>query len=182
PFVWDVAHSPKTLQLREYTVNAAPDSFWEMFSSPAARLAPHNGGQPLRSLTLVIPDFPMWIDVYPLPTSPRSTQFGRSPYVTVWDLLLTLYSVLWTPIDHKVLASLSGAEYDAISRSAAQRARWRTVGVLYGGDHAALVSTPRKIDFLGKRRIFLGIRVAQKPDLPDGKSFGEVFRVELGKA
>ncbi|KAI9062045.1 hypothetical protein FKP32DRAFT_1677654 [Trametes sanguinea] len=175
PFLWDVGSHPETL-LRNYEHIATPGSLWEMLESPAARLPPQNGGQPLRSLTLVISAFPMWIDVLPNPSSSRNTQFGPSLYVTVWELLVTLHSVLHMPIDHKTLGLMTRAEHKAVNRSAIKRVQRNPPG-----DDAAPGFAPRRIDFLDDRRIFLGIRVAERADLPEGKRFGEVFQVELGR-
>lgn len=40
--------------------------------------------------------------------------------------------------------------------------------------------TMKQIDFRRGRRRFLGIRVAEREELPKGKRFGEVFVVEVG--
>ncbi|CDO71031.1 hypothetical protein BN946_scf184844.g35 [Trametes cinnabarina] len=110
-----------------------------------------------------------------------SSRSVAEPYVSIWDVLITLYKYLRMPIDPTAYKRLSSEEKDALHRSAADRARRKSPGWLSGADHYAAGSVIQNVDLLGERRSFLGIRVAQQQDLPQGKRFGEVFVVELGK-
>ena len=89
----------------------------------------------------------------------------------------TLHDALRAPIEAHELKRLGAPERAALLRSAAARRRRQQ---LSGPADAQSSGVPRKVDYLGRRRRFLGIRPATGGEVPLGKRWGEVFVVEWG--
>lgn len=88
-------------------------------------------------------------------------------------MLAALYRALHEPIDPAALARLSRNDrvqlyWNARTRRAAD------------GDGEQMDGIIRKIDFLGKKTQFLGLRPAGLFEVPLGKRMGEVFVAEVG--
>lgn len=153
PFAWDLADDPTLLLVGRHSVRQNPAV---RASSSAAALA-------IRSITLLFPRLPP-VEVIVLPTYPCA-------FTTPADVLLALYRALREPIPEHVLAVLGRDQRAELRRNARTRsaARGKTA------DGSAI-----KIDFLAKRRRFLGLRPARQVEVPFGKDSRQVFVVEVG--
>ncbi len=130
--------------------------------------------QPLRSLVLVFPLLPaMEVEIVPSRASLRAAL----AYVSLWDVLEGLYYGLRAPIPPHDLRKL-GAGVRATLLAAAETRR-RTGGAPeLEKENLKGESGLRRIDYLARRRRFVGIRPALGYELPRGRKLGEVFVVE----
>ena len=124
------------------------------------RCAVRTNGEPLARLTLVFPSLRLQ-----LPVLPSRRSLG---YATLWDVLLALHRGLLEPARAHELAVL-GANVHAELLQAANAAGNGT-GLNY----------PRRVELLGEKKWFLGIRPAMPWEVPGGTRIGEVFVVEVG--
>ena len=161
PLNWDVAKDPA------HALAAHPlyPSSSYAYLHPAVRVNASPQARALSNLTLVLPNLPPSTHVTVLPTHPDG-------FASVADVLVALHRRLREPIpEHELYHALGGDERARLRRSTRERA----------GGHGRLGRGPRrKIDFLAKRRRFLGIRPAIAEELPPGACLGEVFVVEMG--
>ena len=169
PYCWDVLEDPEhalaadpSLALIGYT----PSS---LRRRPAARVNASKHALPLRTLTLVLScRAPVHIIV--LPTNP-------SKGASVADVLHALHRHLLEPVSAYLLEAL-GEECRVmlkLNARAREESGW-THPRLRGRAEPGKV---RNVDFLGKHRLFLGIRPATRHEVPERARFGEVFVVEL---
>ncbi|RPD60282.1 hypothetical protein L226DRAFT_539738 [Lentinus tigrinus ALCF2SS1-7] len=202
PFEWDIMRDPyKSLQ-----DNMPIRHIIDLRRWVAIRAGPGGVPEPLTSLVLILEDAPgleitvehsvtpSFLPPAPWEVNPRA--------VIIYDLLGQLYRELREPLTREELAAL-GEEERVRLRDAAdarvgyefgcvveamhhQRERNRRKSLAYrdGCAHADPEhdeSVPlRRIDRLGRRRRFLGIRPARRREVPAGREHGEVFVVELG--
>lgn len=174
---WDLYQHPYTLELSDERHTPSTPLSWEYLAArPAVCAGLRDGGYPLRSLTLVFRFLPLQIEVKPGAHSPpKGIPPEEHDYVSVADLLIGLYEGLRAPVDPGLYARMSGPQQATLWRAAARR-----VKALAGDQHGPLpYPMLRQVDFLRKRRRFVGIRVAEREELPKGKRYGEVFVVEV---
>ncbi|KAL1948707.1 hypothetical protein VTO73DRAFT_10513 [Trametes versicolor] len=174
---WDLYHHPYTLELTdERHTPSTPLSWEDLAAHPAVCAGLRDGGYPLHSLTLVFRFLPLQIEVTPGAHSPpKGVPPEEHDYVSVADLLIGLYEGLRAPVDPGLYARMPGPQQATLWRAAARR-----VKALAGVQHGPLPQfTLRQIDFLRKRRRFVGIRIAEREEVPRGKRYGEVFVVEV---
>ncbi|KAI0765916.1 hypothetical protein BD413DRAFT_453081, partial [Trametes elegans] len=165
---WDVLYPPHKLRVpAALYYPSTPIISWTEFALPAAQAALPDGGHPLCLLVLIFPHLSIKLEITP---SAGGSPAGDRRYVSVWDVLLGLYNGLRTPITPAALADMASADQRGLARSATRRME------LLPSDRGS--SSIRKVDFLGRRRRFLGIRSAQPGEVPLGKGLGEVFVVD----
>ncbi|KAI0687585.1 hypothetical protein C8Q76DRAFT_803524 [Earliella scabrosa] len=178
-FTWDLLCNPLTALLKpeNQTIELG------ILRCVAVRSESMGHDDGLRSLVLVFPFLPLEIEVThprthpshrtedPETASPEQEQEAAA--VTIWDVLEGLYRGLRAPIAEEELARLSESERGTMQRAAAARCE-----VLPGDAHA--LHGLRKVDYLARRRRFLGVRPALRQELPLGRRLGEVFVVEVG--
>ena len=98
-------------------------------------------------------------------------------FVTVWDVLDGLYHGLREPVPVSEFIGLSEREQGGLMQAADERcARFPAE------DRRRAREAFLKVDYLGRRRKFLGIRPAEPYELPRGARFGEVYVVEVEKS
>ncbi|KAI0628659.1 hypothetical protein C8Q77DRAFT_1042213, partial [Trametes polyzona] len=175
PFAWDLLYDPRTLRVMN---GGVPSASWTALSTRSAAWArSQDGGMPIQSLLLVFQSIPLKVEVKPRSTLlyQKSTHPRGRQCVSSWDVLYTLYRTLRAPIDSAIYHDASVSKRDRMRYSAAHRI------ALLPQDHPSY-SPPEilNVDMLGGRRRFLGIRVAARDELPEGRKFGEVFVVEVG--
>ena len=186
PLSWDVSQSPAQARVNIGDAPLSPDTLQRC----AVRAAGHNSARPLRSLVLTSPHLlaPIEIAIATPPRAPPHPQRPQHPedappppppssHITVADVLGGLHDALRAPIEAHELKRLGAPERAALLRSAAARRRRQQ---LSGPADAQSSGVPRKVDYLGRRRRFLGIRPATGGEVPLGKRWGEVFVVEWG--
>ncbi|OJT07985.1 hypothetical protein TRAPUB_1135 [Trametes pubescens] len=174
---WDLYHHPDTLHLTdERHIPSIPLSWDDLATIPAVCAAFRDGGYPLHSLTLVFRFLPLQIEVKPgAHPPPKGTPPEDHDHVSVADLFVGLYNGLRAHVDPRLFARMSGPQQTTLWHTGARR-----VKALVEDQQGPLPYPLRQIDFLRRRRRFLGIRVAEKEELPAGKRYGEVFVVEVG--
>ncbi|KAI1787990.1 hypothetical protein LXA43DRAFT_1162329 [Ganoderma leucocontextum] len=170
PIVWDLMRHPSTAFLDHPSLTH--DALRRRCAVRASRV---DGRQPLRSLVLIFPLLPMEMEIVP---SQASLRAGLG-YVSLWDVLEGLYHGLRAPIAPHELRELEKSERETLLAAAEVRRRGVPEIELSG---SAGGNTLRKIDYLSRRRRFLGIRPALGYELPGGRKLGEVFVVEVGTA
>ncbi|KAI0687559.1 hypothetical protein C8Q76DRAFT_760098 [Earliella scabrosa] len=119
--------------------------------------------QPIHSLVLMFPYLPMEIEI----------KASRMSSVTVEDVLEGLYHALRAPIERQDFRKRSESEQSTLLRASERRRRLLPEDSY---SREALL----KIDFLGRRRRFMGIRPALPYEVPRGGRGGEVYIVEVG--
>ena len=140
---------------------------------PAAKASRTDGRTPLRSLVIVFPLLLMEVEIVPSRTSRRA---GLG-YVTIWDMLEGLYYALRAPISPQELRTLGQSERATLLAAAESRRRGVPELEKLEGEAGIVL---RRIDYLARRRWFVGIRPALAYELPKGSKLGEVFVVQVG--
>ncbi|KAH9848757.1 hypothetical protein C2E23DRAFT_897371 [Lenzites betulinus] len=176
--VWDLMQDPRTLLSTRGTLSSCAVISW---GDLTLRCAARVDGKPLRSLVLVFRYLPLQIEIKPWrPSGARDTPQGDAACVSVWDVLNGLYDGLRGPVDPTMVSSMPqcGSERpeDVLYRAAKRRL------ALLPDDRRPGEPLIRKVDFLRGRRRFLGIRVAERDEVPKGRRLGEVFVVEVGNS
>lgn len=172
-------HNPRTLLTTRGTLSSSAVISW---GDLILRWAAQAGGKPLRSLVLVFRYLPLQIEIKPWrPSSARHTPQGdAAAYVSVWDVLDGLYDGLRGSADPEMVSNMPHYEpeppEDVLYRAASRRLK------LLPDDRRPGEPLIRKVDFLRGRRRFLGIRVAERDEVPKGQRLGEVFVVEIGNS
>ena len=165
---WDLLYHPTRALLESPYISHSDLSRCAIRSSPMGRM------YALQSLVLIFPLLPMEIEVgRPTPRMSRRTSFSEASCLTIGDLIEGLYWGLRAPIEPQELARLSLSEQGTLRRACELRCRCLP-------EDARSSHALRKIDYLSRRRHFLGIRPAIPYELPDGRRSGEVFVVEVG--
>ena len=171
---WDLAEHPNYIKLG--TVGSYPAR--DLLAEDLARCAVgavENGvhGTPimLMRITLVFPGLPLTVDCKP--TNARA--LWASPLrLTVGDVLYGMYKALRGPVPPQEFNRLTQPHQQAVSR--AFRTRLANDVESYNSN---LRRGVRYIDYLGKMRMFGGLRPAMGMEIPAGKRRGEVFVVVL---
>ncbi|KAI8974818.1 hypothetical protein BD414DRAFT_556148 [Trametes punicea] len=173
PLLWDIMTHPDNIRLG----SAHSPRAHRLTSSDVARCAARSrvadSRLPLRTLIMVLPTIPLEVEIVPS-TEPLWADMPL-PYVTVGDVLHGLYRALRVPIKPEELGKLDPGRRELVRRSFERRLRDdptnRARNLEYG---------IRRIDYLGHRRYFLGIRPARSFDVAERRKRSEVFIVELG--
>lgn len=175
PLLWDVMVHPDSIKLGSAH---SPTSRWLAHADLgrcAARTSVKSSRLPLRKMVLIFPGIPLEIEVTP---SAEAFWFSQPlPYVAVGDMLYGLYRALRTSIAHNELERLDPAWRESLRVAFDKRLRRDTQHHTQNLEHGI-----RRIDYLGERRCFLGIRPATRRELPSGRRPEETFVVELGRA
>lgn len=137
----------------------------------AVLAAPEDGGKPLRSLVLIFRSLPLQITITPSYVFSHDNRRVPDAFVSIWDVLAGLYSALRAPVD---IETFVGLEKERVCRAADLRMQ-----LLKKDRRPERCHVVRNIDLLEKR-CFLGIRVATPSEVPQHRTFGEVFVVEVG--
>ena len=164
---WDVIYSPAHA-LREHREIAQGDLL-----RPAACLgSPYStyGARPLRAFTLVVPLLPAHAQTIVVAAG------ADHAYASVWDALDALYCALRVPVGAAELGALGAREQAALLQAAEER------GVRFQEDARRVRDGLLRVDYLGRRRMFIGIRPAAGWEVPRGLPMEEVFVVELEKS
>ncbi|TBU37980.1 hypothetical protein BD309DRAFT_972835 [Dichomitus squalens] len=137
------------------------------------------GSRPLERLVLMFAGLPVEIEV--THTHPASGRGGRAdwdvPYVTVRDVFHAIFDWVKAPIEEGEMAMLDEPLFARVVEAAEMRRRWRPLG----WDDSTGAHFLR-IDYLGARRHFRGIRPARREEIPARRRVDEVFVVELGQS
>ncbi|KAL7277085.1 hypothetical protein PYCCODRAFT_1432787 [Trametes coccinea BRFM310] len=173
PLLWDVMKHPDHIRLGSAHTPGTPRLVSSDVARCAARSSPKENRLPLRRMVLLLPSIPREIEVTPAKEAVWAS--APLPYVTVGDVLHNLYRALRMPVDPKELGRLDLPRRERLRRAfetrlrddPANRARDLEYGI-------------RRIDYLGNRRAFLGIRPARSSEVPRGERQRDVFIVELG--
>ncbi|KAI0760716.1 hypothetical protein C8Q74DRAFT_1298411 [Fomes fomentarius] len=163
PLTWDLMYPPSTARI-EYLATRVDLRRRSVFRIHGRNpLAP-----PIQSIVLMFPLLPMEFEI-----KPSNVWTSSGPYITIGDVLEGLYRGLRLPVVESEVMRLSDAERETLRRASERRCRllpkdsgWREV-YLY-------------VDYLGRRRRFLGIRPALPYEIPGGRESGEVYIVEVG--
>ena len=126
----------------------------------------------LRRILLTFPGLPLNIEITPAEDPVWTSR--TLPYLTVGDVLYGLYRALRTSVEPREFNSLEPAHRELLSRAFEKRLRNdrknREKNVTHG---------IRRIDYLGEKRLLVGLRPASRAETPPGSRQGEVFVVEL---
>ncbi|KAM5543594.1 hypothetical protein V8D89_002845 [Ganoderma adspersum] len=169
PIVWDMMRHPSTAVLDHPSLTHDA-----LRQRPAVRASRADGRQPLRSLVLVFPLLPMEVEIVP---SRASLRAGLA-YVTIWDVLEGLYYGLRAPISPQELRTLGQSERATLQATA--ESRRRDVPELEKKLAGETGNSLRRIDYLARRRRFVGMRPALAYERPTRRKLGEVFVVQVG--
>ena len=155
--VWDVLQDP-----RHAIFVGAQVTYADLERFCAVRNGARSSGQNLTSLILIFPFLSM--------LQIRVVRSGA--WVSVLDVLNALHRGLREPANERQLAAFSSidrakVDFYAKGRSDHAQENRRTGDVV------------RKVDFIGRRRGFMGIRVANPNEVLDGSSLEAAFVVEL---
>ncbi|PIL23031.1 hypothetical protein GSI_14338 [Ganoderma sinense ZZ0214-1] len=166
PIVWDVMRHSSTAVLDHPSLTL--DALRQRCAFKASRA---DGRHPLRSLVLIFPFLPT-IQVEIVPS--RASLRAGLHHISIWDVLEGLYYGLRAPISPHEFRTLGPSERDTLHAVAETRRRAM-------GESDSESGTVRRIDYLGRRRRFVGVRPALAYELPaGGRKLGEVFVVEVG--
>ncbi len=127
----------------------------------------------LQSLVLIFPLLPVQINIRAAVSGTTHHGSGSAPCLTVIDVLEGLYWGLRAPIEPGDFMRLRESEQRTLLRAC--EVRCRCLPEDERSRHAL-----RKVDYLARRRHFLGIRPAMSYEVPRGRNGGEVYVVELG--
>ena len=176
---WDLADDP----IR--SIFGRPENAW-INRRDLARAAVRDGDRALERLVLVFaglsPECDAQVTVEVTHAQP-ATIFGGVDEdvrgVTVHDVLSAIFQWVLSPMGADEMQVLEGELFAAVIWTADARRRGRNAGwppTISSLDYDSYL----KIDYLGDRRRFKGIRAALGAELPLGRIPGEVFVVELG--
>ncbi|OBZ65524.1 hypothetical protein A0H81_14394 [Grifola frondosa] len=170
PLIWDLMVHPNNIRLG----SATGFSRAQVLSKPdleryAAAYVDNGAHVPLRTITLRLHQLPRDIEIVPT----------TLPYVTVRDVLYELYRTLRISVERGEYRDLPRREREALQD--AFRARLARVVDPFARAEDERYGI-RRIDFLGDRRVFLGLLPAVGHDIPYGKRAGEAFMVDVVRA
>ncbi|KAI0365758.1 hypothetical protein BV20DRAFT_1038704 [Pilatotrama ljubarskyi] len=174
PLIWDVMTHPDHIDLGSAHSPASHRLTQSDLARCAARTSVKDSRLPLRSMVLIIPGVPLEIEV--TPSAEPYWSNTPLPFVTVGDVLYSLYKSLRTSVDAREYERLDHRQRDLARRAFEQRLRNDPRNHRRNVQHGI-----REIDCLGERRMFLGIRPTNGSELPPRRRRGEVFVVELGR-
>ncbi|RDX42927.1 hypothetical protein OH76DRAFT_1299885, partial [Lentinus brumalis] len=163
---WDLLYHP-TVMLLENTSFPHGD-----LSRCAIRSSETYHVPPLQSLVLIFPLLPMQIEIRTAVSGTTHHASGSAPCLTVGDVLEGLYRGLRAPIEPGDFMRLSESEQRTLLRAC--EVRCRCLPEDERSRHAL-----RKVDYLARRRHFLGIRPAMSYEVPRGRNLGGFYVVEL---
>ena len=176
-FEWDLADDP----IR--SIFGRPENAW-IHRQDLARAAVRDGARALERLVLVFAGLSGECDaqIEVTHTHPATILGGVDEDmrgVTVNDVLSAIFQWVLSPMGADEMQVLEGELFAAVIWTADARRRGRNAGwppTISSLDYDSYL----KIDYLGDRRRFKGIRAALGAELPLGRIPGEVFVVELG--
>ncbi|KAI0353864.1 hypothetical protein OH77DRAFT_1497016 [Trametes cingulata] len=174
PLIWDVMTHPDHIDLGSAYSPVSRRLTQSDLARCAARTSVKDSRLPLRRMILIIPGHPLEVEVTPSPEPYWSST--PLPFVTVGDVLYGLYKALRASVDARDCERLEQRVRDSLRRAFERRLLSDPRNHRRNVQHGI-----RKIDYLGDRRMFLGIRPARTRELPPRWSRGEVFVVELGR-
>ncbi|KAM5543575.1 hypothetical protein V8D89_002826 [Ganoderma adspersum] len=168
---WDLADNPMRIVL-----DCRPENRW-IQRAHLARAAVCEGTRKLERLVLVFAGLARERDMQIEATHAHpATLIGAVDedvsWVTVHDVFFAMFQWLTSPIGADEMRRLEGERFDTVVRAEARRT---------GTAGREGTKQYRKIDYLGERRGFKGMRPARRDEVPDGRTLGEVFVVELGR-
>ncbi|RPD52693.1 hypothetical protein L226DRAFT_474013 [Lentinus tigrinus ALCF2SS1-7] len=172
PLRWDVTEHPNNIKLASMGLPQARDLSREDLARCAVRMSANGGPVKLPHITLVFPGLPLMVAIEPI-DAPVWTSTPL-PYVTVGDVLYSLYKALRLSVPLRELYALTRAHQESVSGVFRQRLA-RDLKNYDKNIHYGV----RYIDYLGKMRQFVGLRPAAGIEVPTGKKRGEVFVVVL---
>lgn len=163
PLTWDLMYPPSTARV-DYLATRVDLRRRSVFRiNGRTPLAP-----PIQSIVLMFPLLPMEFEI-----KPSNVWTSSGLYITIGDVLEGLYRGLRVPVVESEVMRLSDSERETLRRASERRCRllrensgWRDVFL--------------KVDYLARRRRFLGIRPALPYEIPRGRKSGEVYIVEVG--
>ena len=171
---WDLADNPIRNLNRE-------ENEWidlRKLNRAAVCASRRDGSRPLERFVLMFAGLPMEIEVsHTHPANRWGLADLDVSYVTIQDVLRTIYKWVNAPIEEGEMTALDGPLFATVVEAAEMRRRWRPMG--WNNTTGAPFL---KIDYLGARRRFKGIRPARREELPAERRVDEVFVIELGES
>ncbi|KAI0765912.1 hypothetical protein BD413DRAFT_606073 [Trametes elegans] len=174
PLLWDVMTHPNNIKLGSAYLQSAHYLLQSHLARCAARTSMKNSRLPLAKMVLVVPGYPLEVEVTPAAEPLWSDR--PLPFVTVGDILYGIYRALRESVNTTEFDRLPRAQRDAM-RVAFER-RLRSDPANYARN---LQTGVRRVDYLGVKRQFIGIRFALGMELPPRRQREETFVVELGR-
>ncbi|KAI0628662.1 hypothetical protein C8Q77DRAFT_1147476 [Trametes polyzona] len=175
PLLWDISTHPENMRLGSAHSLTTQRLMQSDTVRCAARSSVKNSRLPLHKVVLIFPGVPLEVEI--MPSADARWSDRPLPYVTVGDLLYGLYRSLRTSVQQDEYERLSVSEREALRRAFDARLRRDPQHHTQNLEHGI-----RRIDYLGERRRFLGIRPASRREIPPQRRGEEVFVVELGRA
>ncbi|RPD60327.1 hypothetical protein L226DRAFT_444211, partial [Lentinus tigrinus ALCF2SS1-7] len=166
-FTWDLLYHPTAALLESPSISPRD------LRRCAFRTSATSQGPSLQSLVLIFPLLPMEIEIGVSSSGASRRASGSIACLTVGDVLEGLYRGLRAPIEPHEFMALSEPEKGTLFRACEVRCRCLP-------EDARSRHALRKIDYLARRRRFLGIRPAMPYELPKRRKLGEVYVVEVG--
>ncbi|PIL23052.1 hypothetical protein GSI_14359 [Ganoderma sinense ZZ0214-1] len=174
-FQWDLADNPVRAILDR------PENGWIRWRD-LTRAAVRDGARALERLVLVFKPalrLPRERDAQIGVTHTHpATRLGADEdvaWVTVYDVFMAIFQWLVSPIGEAEMRRLGDGRFEEVIRTAEARRRGRAGRAGTVGREPYL-----KVDYLGERRRFKGIRLGVRDEVPVGRRLGEVFVIELG--
>ncbi|KAI0823459.1 hypothetical protein BC628DRAFT_1411507 [Trametes gibbosa] len=174
PLLWDISIHPDNIRLGSAHSPASTRLAHSDLARCAARTSVKNARLPVRKIVLIFPGIPLEVEVTPAADAYWSSR--PLPYVTVGDLLYGLYKALRTSVAQAEYEHLDPDLRESLRISFHSRLNRDPQHHVQNLEHGV-----RRIDYLGERRRFLGIRPASGRELPPSRRSEEVYVVELGR-